>query len=53
MKVSVHLLSQSRPIEYTDVDNAYTKGVLDGVYHTGSVDKFPLCCIFRVKEDYK
>lgn len=52
MKISVHLLSQSRPIEYTDVDNAYTKDGMYCIYRSGTVEKFPLCNIFRVKEDY-
>lgn len=53
LRVSVHLYSQSQPIEYADVKNAYTK---DGMYclylTTGVVHKFPLVGIFRVTEDY-
>lgn len=51
MKIEVHLLSQSQPMEYKDVQNAYTK---DGMYcmllEFGEVVKFPLVNIFRVKE---
>jgi hypothetical protein len=53
MKINVHLLSQSRPIEYLDVQNAYTKDGMYCVYTRGQVDKFPLCNIFRVKEEYQ
>jgi hypothetical protein len=53
LRVSVHLYSQSQPIDYADVKNAYTK---DGMYClyllTGVVHKFPLVSIFRVTEDY-
>ena len=52
MKVEVHLYSQSTPITYSDVRNAYTK---DGLYcimdtNTGTVEKFPIMHIFRIKE---
>lgn len=51
VKVSVHLLSQSKPVELTDVRNCYQKGdlycvMLDG----GEVHKFPIAHIFRVIE---
>ena len=51
MNVSVHLLSQSKPVELTDVRNCYQKGdlycvMLDG----GEVHKFPIAHIFRVIE---
>jgi hypothetical protein len=53
MKIKVHLLSQSRSIEYLDVKNTYTK---DGLYclylKDNQVHKYPLCNIFRVEEDY-
>lgn len=52
MKISVHLLSQSRPIEYSDAKNAYTKDGMYCIYTQGKVNKFPLCNIFRVTEDY-
>jgi hypothetical protein len=54
LRVTVHLYSQSQPIEYADVKNAYTK---DGMYclylTTGVVHKFPMVGIFRVTEDYQ
>lgn len=53
MKINVHLLSQSRPIEYADVTNAYTKDGMYCVYLQEKVDKFPLCNIFRVTEEYR
>ena len=53
MKIKVHLLSQSQPIEYTGVVNCYTK---DGLYCILKVDKtvtkYPLCNIFRIEETY-
>lgn len=53
MKVSVHLLSQSQPIEYTGVVNAYVK---EGMYcillAAHVVHKYPMVCIFRVVESY-
>lgn len=54
MKISVHLLSQSKPRQYTDVVNAYTK---DGMYcillEDNTVHKYPMCNIFRVEEGSK
>lgn len=51
MKIEVHLLSQSQPMTYVKVKNAYTK---DGMYclllEDGSYTKFPMVNIFRVKE---
>lgn len=51
MNIEVHLLSQSQPMRYDDVKNAYTK---DGMYcmllDNGDVIKFPMVNIFRVKE---
>lgn len=53
MRIEVHLLSQSQPIVYTQVKNAYTK---DGMYciykDDGFVDKYPFTNIFRVRESY-
>jgi hypothetical protein len=53
MTIEIHLLSQSRPMVYENVVNAYTK---DGMYciykETGFVDKYPLVNIFRVIESY-
>jgi len=51
--VSVHLLSQSQPILYNDVENAYVKEGLYCILKNGIVDKFPLINIFRIKEEYK
>lgn len=53
MNVKVHLLSQSKPISYTDVKNAYIK---NGMYCIlteigGKVHKYPMVNIFRVEED--
>lgn len=53
MKISIHLLSQSSPIEYKDVTNAYTKDVMYCVYIDTEVIKYPMCNIFRVKESYQ
>jgi hypothetical protein len=54
LRVLVHLYSQSQPIAYADVKNAYTK---DGMYclclTTGVVHKFPMVGIFRVTENYQ
>lgn len=53
MKIEVHLLSQSKPIVYENVKNAYTK---DGMYciykENGVVEKYPLVNMFRAVEDY-
>lgn len=53
MKIEVHLLSQSKPVTASGVKNAYTK---DGMYclylEEGTVHKYPLVNIFRVKEEY-
>lgn len=53
MKVLVHMLSQSQPIEIENVKNVYTKDGLLCVYHDEVVDKFPLVNIFRVREPYQ
>ena len=37
MKIQVHLFSQSQPIEYIDVINAYTK---DGMYCVHAIRTF-------------
>jgi len=51
MKIKVHLLSQSLPILYNGVKNAYTKDGMYCIYTTdGTVDKFPMINIFRVTE---
>ena len=54
MKIEVHLLSQSKPIIYENVKNAYVKDGLYCIYNeTNIVDKYPLINIFRIKETYK
>lgn len=51
MKVSIHLYSQSEPVEISDVRNAYQKGDFYCVMRSnGPVDKFPIQHIFRVTE---
>jgi hypothetical protein len=46
--------SQSQPVVYGNVKNAYTKDSLYCLYlDEGKVHKFPLCNIFRIEEDYK
>lgn len=51
--VTVHLKTQSQPIEYQNVLNAYQKGSFYCIYLPGGVvDKYPIRDIFRVKEDY-
>lgn len=54
-RVEVHLISQSQPVVYDDLDdivNTYTKDGLFCVMIEGGneVHKFPLSNIFRVKE---
>ncbi len=53
MEIKVHLLSQSRPIEYNNVLNAYIK---EGMYcvltASKRVFKYPMVNIFRVEENY-
>jgi hypothetical protein len=51
MRVEVHLLSQSQPIERNNVVNAYVKaGMYCILLSTNVVEKYPLVNIFRVKE---
>lgn len=52
MNITIHLFSQSKPIEYKDVANAYTKDGMYCVYKGEEVTKYPMCNIFRVKESY-
>jgi len=52
MKVSVHLVSQSKPIEYPDIKNTYTKDGLFCLYSDGQVEKYPLVNIFPITESY-
>ena len=52
MNIRVHLLSQSLPIEYSEVQNAYTKDGMYCVYKAGHVIKYPMVNIFRVEEEY-
>lgn len=53
MNVEVHLQSQAAPILFENVKNAYTKDSMYCIYFEGSVFKYPLCNIYRIKEDYK
>ena len=51
MRVTVHLYTQSQPIEFKHVRNTYQKGDLFCVMlDEGLVHKFPLQHIFRVVE---
>lgn len=53
-KVEVHLYSQSEPILVECVRNTYTKGPLYCVLKTdGTVDKFPVEHVFRIREHPK
>ena len=52
MKVQVHLYSQSQPIDCKDVRNTYIKDTLFCImYENGTVDKFPVDKIFRIREN--
>ena len=55
MKVEVELKETSQKIVLDDVANAYTKGPFYCIYNAtdGTVTKFPLDNIWRVKESYK
>lgn len=50
------MLEQSRPIEYQEVLNTYTKGGMYCIYFNKGeetiVHKYPLVGIFRVEENY-
>lgn len=51
MKVTVHVYTQSQPVAITGVRNTYTKGPLYcALKYDGTVDKFPLEHIFRIRE---
>ena len=53
MQVSVHLIEQSQPVEYADVENTYTKDGMYCVYLSNEkIHKFPVTRIWRVIEDY-
>lgn len=53
IRVSVHLKSQSQPIEYPQAVNTYQKMGLFCVYlESEKVHKFPLQNIWRIVEDY-
>jgi hypothetical protein len=54
MEIKIHLNSQSQPIEYSGVKNAYTKDGMYCVYFEAGalVYKYPMCNIFRVTENY-
>jgi hypothetical protein len=53
MNIEIHLLSQSQPIKYDNVINAYTKDGLYCIYLGEEVHKYPMVNIFRIKETYK
>jgi len=55
MVVSVHLISQSKKIDYTNVENTYTKDGLFCIYmkDKNMVHKYPVQNIFRVEESYR
>jgi len=50
LSIEVYLLSQSEPIVYPKVINAYIKESMYCIEVNGSVDKYPLVNIFRVRE---
>lgn len=51
--VMIHMNSQSKPIEYNNVVNSYTKDNMYCVYTSeGMIYKYPACNIFRVIETY-
>jgi hypothetical protein len=53
MEIKIHLLSQSKPIEYSEIKNAYTKDGMYCVYTKDSkVHKYPMVNIFRIEEEY-
>lgn len=52
MKVSIELKETSQPIERSGVTSTYTKGPFYCVYVDGSVEKYPVSNIWRVKESY-
>ena len=48
MDIKVHLISQSKPIEYNNIKNAYTKDNMYCLYKdNGEVHKYPMVNIFR------
>lgn len=57
MKIQVHRNETSKPIMYEAADNAYTKGgmycILFKKNDVQLVDKYPLCSLFRITEEYK
>lgn len=50
--VSIHMNEQSKPVIRKNVINSYTKGGMYCILIGTSVEKYPLCNIFRVVEDY-
>ena len=53
IKVTIHLKTQSQPIEYTEVINTFQKGDFYVIYTVGEKShKYPIADIFRVIEDY-
>jgi hypothetical protein len=53
MTVIVQLREQAQPIDYDNVKNTYQKGDLYCIYkEDGTVDKFPIVHIWRIRESY-
>jgi hypothetical protein len=53
MCTMVHMNSQAKPVEYTNIVNAYTKDNMYCIYtQDGMVHKYPTCNIFRIVETY-
>lgn len=56
MNVWIQRSETSLPLEYPDIENAYTKGQMYCVLFVKNgqrvVHKYPLCSLFRVVEDY-
>ena len=53
-RVTVHLLSQSQKMIYTQVKNTYTKdGLFCILLESGIAHKFPLVNIFRITDNYE
>lgn len=51
MRVTIHLFSQSQPIEHLEVINTYQKGDLFCVKVKDKVFKYVLSHIFRITEE--
>lgn len=51
INVKIHRNETSQPIERQAI-NTYTKGGMYCVQMYGYVEKYPMCSLFRVVEDY-